>query len=202
MVITVDETCRAAYYPFIEWKKAFITGDITVYQDAASTLAVAPCIPIGTSSKWVYTINPHTPDCALTVTSEAGSAGNGMIDYWVYQAYLVYDQAIAAANGEGNLQQVDRTSIKCKIPKNFQENGAIGTVAIAEVDDIIPDYEDIINIWEEIKLSIFKGGYDDTTAGSTVAWASVAAGTDIGLGEMVKLELENTNSLTYITDYK
>jgi hypothetical protein len=143
------------------------------------------------------------------VESEDGDAANGMINYWVYQAYLVFDQPIDSANGEGNIQQADRTSIKCKIPKNFQENGAIGVVAIAVVEDIIPDYEDNIDIWNEIKLDIYSGGYDDSTVGFTVPWGSqtaagvplVAAGI-IGLGELVKIELANSGSKTFVSDYK
>ena len=51
MVITVDEDCRRDFYPFIEWKKSFITGTDTIFQDdPTNSLAVAPCTPIGTSA--------------------------------------------------------------------------------------------------------------------------------------------------------
>ena len=141
---------------------------------------------------------------------EPGTAENGMINYWVYQAYIVFDQNIDSVNGAGNLQQADRTSIKCKIPRNFQEHGAIGAIAIAEVEDFqIPDYEENIELWDEIKLDIYSGGYSDSTVGFTVPWGSqtaagvplVAAGI-IGLGELVKIELANSGSKTFVSDYK
>ena len=100
--------------------------------------------------------------------------------------YLNFDNPIATANGNGNIQQLGQTKITCKIPANFQEN-ASGSITISDAD-LIPDLESQFKIFSHLKLQVEQ----TATAGSPITAAT--------LGEQVSLKVKEGTTLTALTN--
>ena len=193
--ITVDETCRGSDYSFVDWTGAFLNGDSAVTDYATGTDDGAggvdtDCTADGTSGSWQF-VTPFSK-CGVVVPTTAGAADGNGISWYEYDIYLNFDSSIATANGNGNIQQLGQTKITCKIPANFQENGA-GVVTLTD-PDIIEDLSQEVTLWDQLSLKIDKGG-----TAATAAWtgADLGASPTIDLGEHVKLYIDVGTATTY-----
>lgn len=193
MVITVDETCRAAHYGWLNWGSTFVDGVITAVEMPGSP--GAECLAVGSGAAWTYTF--LLSQCNIAAAAGPSAADANGITWYTYTAYLNYDNAIAATLGTGNLQQLDQTKIECRVPANFQENALATAIAVVSTADLVPDESSDVNLWSSMQLDVMKGG----TAATAGTWsAALATGGSIELGEHVKLEVSSA-TLTLGTDY-
>ena len=63
--------------------------------------------------------------------------------------------------------------------------------------DYVEDLLNTVEIWNQLQLDVYKGGYS-----TAPVWTNVAGTSSIGIGEHIKLTLSNQNSGTVLTDYK
>ena len=191
--ITVDETCRAANYWWLDWRSTFIDGNSLVVK--MPSYPGTSCLAIGTGAAWEYTVG--FSECNLVAPVLSSADANG-IKWHVYSLYLNYDNAIDPAQGIGNLQQLDQTLVQCRIPANLQENAMSGTVTITDTADLIPDESSDVDLWSNLRLDVLSGGTSATASYSSTLFA----GSSIGLGEHVKLQINDVAPGTMTTDYK
>lgn len=192
-VLEVDEKCRAAEYNFINWQSTFVDGvkaTVTVPTSPGAT-----CTPVGTSGKWTYTTKFN--ECNIAAPVDETDAASG-ITYSVYVMYINFDGTIAAAQGTGNLQQLGQTEVKCRVPKNLQENAIPGKVTITD-SDAIPDMVRDIKLWEFLQLDVYTGG---KLAAASWGASALTAGASIDMGEHIKLKIDNQASGTVKTNYE
>ena len=121
MTITVDETCRAEFYPWIDFKDAtFVDGDVNTVEMPASPGST--CVADGTGTDWKYQFlfTQCNFDAAMLNDTHPDTQG---ITWYTYSAYLNYDSPIATAQfvGIGNIKQLDQESVK-----NYKINGDFG----------------------------------------------------------------------------
>ena len=161
-------------------------GATCLVDTAASTAA----------SAWTYTV--AFTDCYLAAPVTDTTADPNGILWHTYRLYLNCDNAIATAQGTGNLQQLDQALVECKIPANLQENAVSGTITITDTEDLIPDESSDVDLWSKLQLDVLSGGF-----GTTAVYSSaLAPGESIGLGENVKLQINDVASGTVTQDYK
>jgi len=183
--IAIDETCRAAHYPFLDWSVAYLDGD----QASSSFASAAATCKVETdtaNSQYVFTA--AFTECNIGAATDVAADTTG-IAWSSYTVYLNFDSAItSAANGNGNLNQMAQTTIVCRLPKNFQENALSGSIEITD-GDLIEDESKDYEMWTSgLSLKVQKGGTSDTPNYIDVP----STGGSIALGENVKLLLEGT----------
>ena len=195
--ITVDETCRAASYSWIDWTSTFVDGVITEVEmpAAAGATCLVDTAASAAATAWTYTVAFTECNIASPLTDTTAD-GNGIL-WHTYSLYLNYDNVIATAQGYGNLQQLDQTLVECRIPANLQENAVSGTITITDTD-LIQDESSYVDLWSKLQLDVLSGGF-----GTTAVYSSaLAPGESIGLGENVKLQINDVASGTVTQDYK
>jgi len=191
--LDIDETCRGAEYNFIDWSSTFVDGVVGTVQMPSSL--TTGCGADGSGSAWKF--ETKFTECNIAAPVDVVDTATG-ITYLTYTMYLNFDNAIAAAQGTGNLQQLGQTKITCRVPKNLQENALTGKITIQDSDPI-PDVTKDIKLWEFLQLDVYSGGM-----AGTASWAGTAltTGATINLGENVKLKIDNTASNTVLSNYE
>ena len=191
--ITVDETCRASHYAWIDWSSTFIDGDGSTVEMPASAGTTCKVVD---GARWTYTV--AFEECNLAAPVKDGKADDNGVFWHTYSLYLNYDNKIDSANGVGNLQQLDQTLVQCRVPANLQENAVSGTITITDTADLIPNASTDVDLWSKLQLDVVSGGFLATAKYGPV----LAADSTIGLGEHVKLQINNVANGTVTNDYK
>ena len=135
---------------------------------------------------WQYT--PTFTDCNQGVAVVTAADDNG-VQWYEYALYLNYVAAINPSHGTGSLQQLEQTTLKCRVPANMQENAMIGDITIVNggADSVIEDQLIDIEMWSNIQLDVYQGGFTATPAYGN----PITNGGTIGIGENVKLQIND-----------
>jgi len=199
--VTVDETCRAAAYSWIDFESGtFIDGVQTKVSVGSPSTIASECKPVATMGNpdynWVYTV--AFTECNLADAVKGVVDTSTGIAWHTYSLYLNYDNVIDSAQGTGNLQQLDQTLIQCRIPANLQENGIPGRITITDADDLVPDESSDIDLWDELQLDVISGGN-----AKDASWAAgnLGSGATVELGEHIKLKINDKTGSSATTDY-
>ena len=152
----------------------------------------AACLPLDStldddSFAWQYTVPFSDCNQAGPVDSEPDANG---IEWFEYALYLNYVAAINPDFGVGNLQQLEQTVLSCRIPSNMQENAMTGDITIGTdgEDSVISDQVSDIELWTNIQLDVYQGGFDFTPSYDE---DPITDGGTIGIGENVKLQIND-----------
>jgi len=193
--ITVDETCRAAAYSWIDFESGtFIDGVQTKVSVGYMDTIDSECKPVATNGEWVYTV--AFTQCNLADAVKGVVDTSTGIAWHTYSLYLNYDRTLSQPGW--NLQQLDQTLIQCRIPANLQENAIPGDITITDADDLVPDESSDIDLWDELQLDVISGGN-----AKDASWATenLATGAEVELGEHIKLKINDKTGSSATTDY-
>ena len=189
--ITVDETCRGLSYDWIDWTSTFANGAVAVKEMPEGTAGTS-CAAVGSSGVWTYTVG--FAECGILAPVLSVADTNG-IKWYTYGVYINYDNEIDAAQGTGNLQQLDQTLVECRIPANLQENAVAGDISLSDSNDLIVDNTIDVDLWDELQLDVLV--YDLAISSYGTA---LGTGSTVQLGDKVKLQInQKTGSAVDVT---